>query len=401
MPLNDDYFTVVQYGLRYLALPSAGQRLLYIAGAQHMEYKFVFEHLFISADLSLTRHLHLSFLQFAGDLFLPAISLLLWRLLARPGDDLRQRALRFLPASLLFWGLDYVDALNFPSASLDYLPAIFFTFAAILLLVRPKPSWPSFALACLCFVLAAFSAVNALLLFPIGAWLLLRRRAWSPLLVWTASAILGLAPYLYRYQPMQHQALRSFRLMPVFFISFVGCAAPVHQLALPFGLAVLGLGLRAWRRGFAQIHPASFWSAVWLLLSAAMTAYGRSSYGLQMSLSSRYQVFSALLLVFSYQTLLIGNPPLKPRRAQQVYVFAVVLSLLLFLRADYLGIRYFTERRQDLTVGLEQYRIDPVHGSPMYFTDPEHERIHAQDEAKALGYTSQAIQAGILTLPSR
>jgi hypothetical protein len=403
LPIFDDYFTVLTFAVHFNSIPDLPHRILYIVQAQYMEYKFVFEHLILAADLSLTHRIHFAFLNLIGDLFLPAIFWIVWEIFAPAARDRNQRLILFVPVSLLFFSFSYIDCLSSPSASLDYLPTLFFSFAAIYLLTLPESSVHSFrfALACGCALLAYASAVNAFLLFPIGLVLLLRARATLRILSWCVGVAIGLFPYFYSYTRLDHHGSKVFWRMPVFFLSFLGCAGPVHQVAIPLGLTILVVLTWATRNGFARSCPASFWCAVWILLCAAMTSYGRSSMGLEMSLSGRYRIFSLLLLIFCYQAVLLRVVNLPAPRQRLLYRLAVGAALFLFLRGDQLAWRYRTATQADVNVGITRFKASPATQSPMYFANPEHERTLQESEEQARQAALQAEAAGLYRLPGR
>jgi len=76
VPYQDDYEAILAFATAYKQLPTLKQKALEIAAEQHNEYKLVFEHSIVAAELEFTHHLNFAFLIALGDLLLLPIGYL-------------------------------------------------------------------------------------------------------------------------------------------------------------------------------------------------------------------------------------------------------------------------------------------------------------------------------------
>ncbi len=167
--------------------------------------------------------------------------------------------------------------------SLQNLPVIAFSFAAIHLLTRPGRA--ALPLACLASAFACASSGNGFLLAPIGILILLRHRSWPKIAAWLCPFPVLLALYLYRYHLLLVGPSGPLSLKLLFFFSFIGSAFenisgfPIRHLAILFGLLIcLSIGHAA-RTRYYRRNPTAFFFTLWILLTAALVAEARSRLG--------------------------------------------------------------------------------------------------------------------------
>ena len=414
LPIADDYHAILDFASTFEALPTLREKLLLIPNFQHIDYKFVFEHLVVALDLAFGQHVHLGLLTLAGNLFLLPILALLWFILTPAEASLRGRLLFFLPIPFLFITLNYAEAVDFPTAALDYFPSILFSLLALHLLSQPPrrlAAW-AFPLACLFALLAYFAAANSFAAAPLGLFVLLPRRQFGRLFAWLATFALGLLPYLVHYQAMPRQATRAFLTMPLFLLSFLGAAAPFIPLFVPTGLIFVAVYVIALRTGFFRSHPSAVLMATWLIASAVLAAVGRSESGLGASTASRYRMFSDLMAAFCYSwgalrvRSAVRNPDTpspavthSTKRTRRLYVLTLAVAVLLCCRGDLMGYRLLRARRLNLITGLERFQADPARNSPLYFADPANDAKFASAEIEARQQLQTALANGLYTLP--
>jgi hypothetical protein len=401
VPVLDDYHAILGFSLGWERSPSLESKVSYLASYQHVDYKLIFQESIVAAELGLTHHVNFRFLVLLGNLFLLAILWLLWKLY--PADDLdtSERLIRFIPIVCIFFGVNYAETLDFAMESLQWLPAILFSLAAIQLLVSSFESstrshyfWYALASA----MLACSASANAFLLAPVGLIALVSRREYLKWAVWGAAFIPAALIYRYRYIRFPHPAGLHSHINPVFLISLLGNGAPAYRLAIPMGLFILGVYVYSvWTR-YDRQNPAAFLWATWLMLNAILVTIGRSSYGLDWSFLSRYRIYSDLLLVFSYGVAVqrLSSAAMSVKWKKQIYLAVLLASVVFCLRADLLGWRILAERHQKLVIGLEQYRDSSHLKSPMYLADPASDN-GSQEEARIL--TNESVANGIYVLP--
>jgi hypothetical protein len=403
LPYQDDYAVILDFTDHYNQLPTLQAKLLYIATAQTIEYKIIFEHFIEASEFELTHHINFAFLTGLGDLVLLLIAYLLWRVYGEDGRDLNQRLLAFLPISFIFFSMTYWETLNWATADLQNLPVIFFSLLAVYLLF-PMRTLASdrthLVLACLAAVLATCCGPNAFLLGPVGLLIFLPRRAYAKSVVWCASFLLPLAAYLYHYSRLVRPMGRiPYITRPLFFLAFFGSAAiPLRWPAAVVGLVVVGVFLLAVRSRFDRINPVAFYFTAWIVATASMVAWVRGAAAFL--IGSRYSIYSILVLIFCYSFLRQYLPNRWPNfNTKRFYIVCLALAASIFVFANIHAYKKLGARRQMVVTGIELYRADPQVNSPMIDTNllkgfPE-ERGYEQQSL------TNAIQKHIYALPAK
>jgi len=253
-------------------------------------------------------------------------------------------------------------------------------------------------LACVASLLAAFSSANGFFLAPVGAFILVRRRAYVASLVWCASFLLPFAAYVYHYVPyhvsVDTMHRRAYLGKIFYFFAFLGCAIPFRWVAAFLGIAILAVFVLAMRSRFERTNPVSFYFTVWILVTAFLVAWVRKA------IAPRYSIYSLFLLIFCYGFL----AQYLPRcfvwfSRKRFYIISIVLATLLCLVSDLRAYVHLKERQQMVLSGIERYRENPERNSPMI--DPkvaEADPKEAEFERVTLG---RAIQQQVYALPAR
>ncbi len=403
VPLLDDYHAVLEFVLTLRQLPTLGSRLLWVIAAQHSEYKLIFEHIIIAADWALTGRIHLEFLIVLGNLLILGILWVLWKNYFADEPDLTRRLILFLPICCLLFQLNYVDTLDWAMCGLVTIPVVLFSLASLHCLIRER-----LGLACLFALLACFSSINAFLVAPVGLLLLLTRRQWRHLALWTACFSTAFGFYLYRYTFIQladHGTHVPLLDKLQFFVLFVGGAAenqhrfPVKNGALVLGLLLLAVFAYAWRKGFRKSQPFAFYATLWVLLTAAVVAEGRSGGGVNTSLTGRYKIYSDLMLVFGYfaVTTFVRASSLALPRKRLIYTVALAAIVLFSAASDFLGYKLLLKRNRRVAEGIADFTADPAHNVPMVSISGDKDIGGAPLRARVI--LNESIAAGIYTLP--
>jgi hypothetical protein len=428
-PFEDDYHALLGFAGEFEQQHSVKDKVLLVAAAQHTEYKLVFEHAVVGVELGLTHRLNFSFLETVGDLFLLPIGWLLWLTYGGSGRGLRsgsfrERLVRFLPVSLIFFGLAYWETLNWAMAGLQNLPVIFFSFLAIYLLVggegfvesqvsKARPGALTrlvgygrdggagrLVSACAAGALAAFSSANGFLVAVVGAWILLRRRSYWACVAWGVSFVIPLAAYLYHYVPVPRLTGGLYYVArPLEFFAFLGMAAGSFWGARPsnwvgailLGFAVAGVVAWALKSGYVRVNPVGVYWTVWVLLSALPVAWVRGSTGVV--IASRYSIYSCLMLVFCYAFLADRAGAKQVGWWRFFYPAAVVTAVAFCLLKDGEAWTKLGERKETIRAGMAHYEENRGVNSPLI------DRFVIENVPGEEGYEGrelrQAIESGI------
>jgi hypothetical protein len=403
VPFEDDYAVVLAFASNYERLPTWQAKALDIAAEQVNEYKLVFAHSIVAAEIELTRHLNFSVLTTLGNLFLLPIGYFLWLTYQEDGLALNRRLLEFLPVSFLFFSLTYWPNLNWATTALQNIPVVFFSLAALYFLIPGKIMELTRArllLACLAAALASFTSANGFLLVPVGLLILLPRRDYAKSLAWCGSFVLPFAAYLYHYsRPVHPAAIGSYVARPLFFLAFLGCGAvPFRWPAAAVGLVIVGVLWLAAQYRFDRINPVASYFTVWIVATGLLVAWVRGAAGF--AIGSRYSIYSILLLIFCYAFLAQYLPSRWAAfNRKRFYAACLVISVSICSLADMHAYKKLAARRQMTLAGIELYRANPANNSPM--NDPnlemgfEKERLYERDTL------TKAIQQHLYVLPAK
>ncbi len=394
VPFLDDYFTTLNFLTEQTHIHGFLPRLLSAVTSQQGEYRSIFVHTLMSADFSLFGRLSFRLCILIGNLFLLPVAWTFWQN-AFPEAPRPRRLLLFLPVIFLLFQLSYAEMLDFAEAGLQYwiMP---FAFLALHFLIRQR-----LALACLFAALACTASPNGFLLGPIG--LVLLWPSAKRIAAWCLTFAAVLCAYLYHYVPNQIPAPPSHLTRPLFFLSFLGGAIEnMHHRPLPYAAIALGLMLfavfiQSIRTGYWRTHPFFFWSAAWTLATSALVAFVRSGLGLQQSLSARYKIYCALMLVFTYLYAVTRTASLGPTRRKRLYLTTLAATILFALSADALGYKLLQRRHDHILNGFAFYQANPAQNSPYvnYYIDGR-QNPEATLEREAL---TRALAAGAYTIP--
>lgn len=407
IPYIDDYPNFLGFALQLRLLPTFSSRFIYFLSVQHDEYKFVFMHIVALIELGLTHKVDMRVLSVVGDLFLLALLPLLWKIYVPKHYKLESKLLFFLPIIFLVFGLNYAEGVTWPSSTLFYVPAIFFSYLAIHLLVTESDSceWVLFLWGCCSALLAYLTAPNAAALLPIGLVLLAFRRAFVRGVIWCLVFVCGLVPYLVTYQTKNGQvvALGHASLLAYFsfFLSFVGSIALKAPMSLAAGIVILVVLGFAIRTEFARTHLSATLGIVWMLAGASLVAYGRAHAGVSFALTPRYRIYSDLFAVYCYGACMswIAKSSLTLLRQRLLRGAVFGLALIHCVINDLHAVSIMKVHRAQLMTGLAQYQAAPDRMSPMYFLDETTEQFFVRQEVEARILMNGAAAQGLYVPP--
>lgn len=186
------------------------------------------------------------------------------------------------------------------------------------LVFKPFKQIGSLLFAILCGIIATLSFANGLLYWPIGLIIIVldgqkKRFSITKLLLWVVVATAMYICYFTNYQGVSHHPSFIYGLQhPIrlvcYYIFFIG--SPICQawrlIAVNFIVGVFGLFTLVYLINFfwkqKRFFQGSFlfWHSLllYVLFTAAITALGRSGFGLEQALSSRYVTISNLFWVW-------------------------------------------------------------------------------------------------------
>ena len=194
---------------------------------------------------------------------------------------------------------------------------------ALFFLDRPVLTWVALCAAALAGIVASFSSLQGLFVWPAGLVLLLQRARPRPFVLgWVAAGVTSVGIYFYNWDPQQggsisyalHHLVQTLKFFFFAVGDVVGVQLPDAPHGAQYGVFVLGVaivGIGIWsivRSGFrvdvSSARPVGVALTWFGLLFAAGAAGGRASLGLSNAGSSLYVIFDVLILVGSYLVVL-------------------------------------------------------------------------------------------------
>jgi hypothetical protein len=409
VPIADDYYALFDFLNNLTESPNPFAKLHYLLSAQHNEYKLFFEHVLFWAQLQFSGLINLKLLCMLGDSFAVWLCAVLWKMFSPHHSRVAIRVSCFAPVSWLIFQLQYAQTLNFAMGALQNLSVLVFSFSAIYLLLRSS-RW-AFCGSLLSMVLAVSSSGNGLLIIPIGGVLLASYRRYASLSIWAAISAACLAAYFYGYDPRLwltpfHSAVPPISRFwqPYYVLCFLGSAAayPLKPLSPVLGVAIVLFFIHMARRGYFRRHPEVGYSLCFIFMTAVAVAGFRSHYGLNSSISSRYTIYSTLLLIFAWFAIvdeyLINKPGLSWRIP--VAVGAAAGAAVFSIAMDIWGLRYLERRNKDLVIGMSLYEHNFAQQSsagPIF--PPPKSKEEQQFNMRVRDVLRRSVRLGIYRLP--
>lgn len=369
LPILDDYDAVLGFAAQLHGQPFL-PRMAAALTFQHAQYKLIVEQTIVALQFGVLHRINFALLGIVGNLFLfPLVFIFFAQFL--PELPLQHRLALFLPAPFLLYQLTYAESVDWGMFSMQTLAVVTFALPSLYFLCRGS-SGRDIGLACLFALLAAFSSMNGFFLALVGGVILIVRRQRVYFLSWVLTFVFALAVYLYRYRysPDTHGSVGT---MMVYTISFLGSdfetmhRKPFHGAAIVAGLLMLGIVVHAAMHRYGSKRPFMMSVVAWSLLTAMLVAIGRASMGVSQSLSSRYKIYSSMMLVFCYQYAVewvLQRSSMAPRARRNVYLAALTFSICFCIGADAAGMRFLHKRRMVTYEGIAWYLRAPETHSP-------------------------------------
>lgn len=315
---------------------------------QHNEHRIVFDRIVATLDYWLFGKLSYLHLMVLGNLSLVGLLALFGSVLVRTGKPL----IYALPVSLLLFNLSHWENMFWGMAALQNFSVVLWVVLTIYLLTFTN-RW---VLAIATAILATLTSGNGLLVWPIGLLLILLRtpdqdrkalsvsspRPFVVLATWVAAAAVVIVLYFTGFEPSASNPpdRGSFTDILKGWIAFTGSAAEAlsptsplpasTRLGMLMLLATLGsvgwslrihwttIGNRLLAIGkpnaidtSGNLPPTTlfFWACTaFILATAAIVAWTRTSFGLDLIITSRYKVYSLSLLALLYVYALVNIP---------------------------------------------------------------------------------------------
>ncbi|WP_266366273.1 hypothetical protein [Tellurirhabdus rosea] len=276
---------------------------------QHNEHRIILDRLAAGLDFLLFGKLNYVHLMVVGNLTLVGLLILFARALRRAGLALWTA----LPVSLLLFNLSHWENMYWGMAALQNFSVVFLVVTALYRFAfRPSLDWQTVVLA----LLATATSGNGLVIWPLGLGLLLLKKDFPGTMRWLLAAVLCIRIYFVGYQKPPGNPPPKGSLAEVLegWLAFNGAGAEAFPFGNPYTLSLgLGAALTALTvllllirlRQFLRGRVLSGWDLLFLgvgsfvLGTGLIVAYSRAGFGLETLITSRYKIYSLLLLALT------------------------------------------------------------------------------------------------------
>lgn len=318
IPKWDDH-AFKQFLIDYLAADSFRDRWSALF-RQHNEHRLVFTRLVALFDYRIFGRLNFKDLMFVANLLFLLVILLWWRILSRNGKPLYT----LIPVAFIWPTLAHHENMYWGMASVQNFGVVTLAALAIYWSIRKHVGY--YVLGLVTLFIAVFTSPNGLLVLPIVVLLLVLqkqyRRAAGAALVSAFSAFL----YFYQFQKAPYSPEAKGGILQIIkgFMAFLGSFAEVFPVRSKTDVCViLGVILflvavsivsatlfRVIRNKYEQ--PANrntdlFLLGIMLFIlgTALIVSVGRTGYSVEILMTSRYKIYSFLLLITAYLFIVI------------------------------------------------------------------------------------------------
>lgn len=285
---------------------------------QHNEHRIVYDRLITWLDFASWGKLSYVRLMVVGNLSLIGLLVLAGAILRQSTTTSQHGLVVLAPVAYLLFNLSQWENMFWGMAALQNFTVVFWVFLSIYLLTFSEAYVAAISVA----ILATLTSGNGLLIWPIGVIILLLTRRYKPLVYWSSSAALIIGLYFWGYKkPEGNPPVRGsvVDLLKGWF-AFNGAAAEALAqrtvltwcILLGSILVLLSLSFGIWRLLTFAKSPKSqptstaktdlflLGCLAFVLGTGAIVAWSRTGFGIDLLITSRYKLYSLLLLIIVY-----------------------------------------------------------------------------------------------------
>lgn len=310
-PINDDY-DLLNFLNKCITTNSIAEKLQLIL-AQHNEHRIIYDRLWAILSYKLQGNVNFTTLAFIGNLSLVGIA---WLLLKNFKSRTHPLFL-FFPVMVFIFNITSWENMVFAMAALSNFTVYFFILCSLrLLTLNPLTEKSALYLSILFFFLAVITQGAGMFLFPISVLILLYKKEYRNLAIYSAFSLVIIASYFYAYQrPIQsHQdytLLYNLKEVVLFACAFLGNAFNYHLLYTNnikesivltqiIGFLFLLLFLYISYRKYYKKNLFIYSLMLLLIVSAFVTAVSRVALGMETAGASRYRINGILFFITFY-----------------------------------------------------------------------------------------------------
>jgi len=302
-PFGDDYPAILNYLNLHIRSNSIYEKFVLLFSL-HAEHQIVFCKLVSLFYYFTFKSIDFQYLVYFGNLSLIGITLILYRSI----EINKLKMFFFTPVIFILFNFSFGQSIIWAMAALSNFFVVLFAFISIL--IARKTGMTSLILLIFMLVLTSFTFGNGVLVFLpiIFNYFFEKRIKRIFILILVGIATLYVYYYFGSILPSSRPALViNFRFIIdtiLFFLAFSGSVLPNIYLALVLGSFIVIFFIYLTFSKFYLRNSTLYAMLFFLIISSIATSIGRSSFGLQYALGSRYAFYSSLFCALCYLSFL-------------------------------------------------------------------------------------------------
>ncbi len=357
IPYWDDYDSILAFMIHFVGLKGFSEKIFLLLFTQHNEYKIIFGNILFVLEYLVTGSINFIYLQIIGNLFVLLLLFSIYKIFSYQMQKKYNRLIYFVPVPFFIFQLQYWNTLDWASSALQNITVI--PFVILSLYYLSKKNTRDFYISCVFLILAVFSSGNGLFVIPLGLLMLFQTKQFHRMAPWTILSIILISMYFYNYsfgtgrELSLDGYLKHFDV--IYALSFLGSAASNnnYHIASILGGGFLVVFLAMIFMGVYKTNPALFYTVLFVIISALVVSMIRSKLGISESLSSRYRIYSDVLLVTTY--IFMVTTYLDSRK--MILFFACLLAIPFCIYSDLVNYPHLMQRYNQLENGVSSWRM--------------------------------------------
>lgn len=313
IPKWDDH-ALKMFLLEYIKASTFSEKLAALV-AQHNEHRIALTRYIAWIDYSLIGKLNYRHLMLAGNILLLGVLFIWGKILVANKKPLYT----LLPIPFLWLTLANWENMYWGMASIQNFGIVTLIATAIYLLSRQRIA--SFILSLVVLVLSLLTSGNGLILLPIGGVLLFLLKDYKKLIAWSIVSVIAAFLYFTNYTktPYNPESKASLPELAKGYMAFIGAFAEAFPVSNHFGITIvlgtilfivaISISITCFLRLIRNQYKSNESKAMdtfclglllFILGTAAIVVIGRAGFGLDGLITSRYKIYSLLLVITIY-----------------------------------------------------------------------------------------------------
>ena len=340
---------------------------------QHNEHRIAFDRVFTLIVFWIHGSIEYRWLMWIGNFTLVGVLLIFYKIFQKQKHSLAF----FVPIPLILFQLQLWENTFWGMAAMQNFGIIFFIIGLIYLISSPKRLY--FYMALLFAFFVTYTSGNGITAFPICLVLLILQRRFKDSIIFGGVAMLLVFLYFYHYQmPSNNPSMNGIGIGKIIFgfFSFLGSVFDLLlyssgriKVTIILGAVlfiictliaiylIFNSNLLSKQRNLNQPELFILGSFMFLIGTAIVVTYTRISYGDVGLLTSRYKIYSILLLITLYLAIISKLDLMQIKWAAFPLIFA---ALCLNLLANYLNFKEVINFRNQLICFEVNWKLDPI-----------------------------------------